>query len=363
MDLIDEQGRILGLVNVIDALAVFVVAAVVVAGVAFVLQPEPESPAPPDTASAKAVLDLGTQPAYVVEYISPGDTYSTGPNSNLTVTDVYVTPAQEGVRTFVSVELTGIQDEGTIAYHGEPLRIGRQLEMSTDLYQLNGTIRSVGSSLQQGTTTVLLETTVDASTAARIDPDDTYSLAGHDVATVERVDWYATGDPNRRRVFVGLSLRTVDLGDGPRFGSTIVREGTTIPFRTVDFVLSAPIRRIGATELRGEPTTRTVTLELTRVDPALANSLEPGMTEGTDGTTTARITDVRSAPATVILTSQDGNIYLREHPNRKDVTLDAEIRVRQTADGLTFKGRTIQQGSAITLDLGSTTIEAQVVAL
>ncbi|PYZ02874.1 hypothetical protein C8039_08195 [Halogeometricum sp. wsp3] len=42
--MLDEDGNLFGLVNVVDALAALLVIAVVVAGAALVLQSEPESP-------------------------------------------------------------------------------------------------------------------------------------------------------------------------------------------------------------------------------------------------------------------------------------------------------------------------------
>jgi len=57
--IIDDEGRLFGAVNIIDALVVLFVVAVIVAGVALVFggDPEPE----PDIDSTYATLDLGTQ--------------------------------------------------------------------------------------------------------------------------------------------------------------------------------------------------------------------------------------------------------------------------------------------------------------
>lgn len=363
MELIDDEGNLFGLVNVIDTIVVLLVASVVVASVAFVLQPEPEPPAPPETATTQAVLDLGIQPPYVVEQISVGDSSSAGPTGELTVTDVYFSPGQDGAHTLVSVELTDVVRGDIILYNGEPLRLGRQLAIQTDQYQVTGTLRDVGTSLSTETTETLLETTVDASTASQIDPGDAYSLAGRDVATVKSVESYATWNPDQRRVFVGLSLNTVDFGNGPQFGNILVRQGTTIPIQTTDYALTGEIRRVSATELRGEPTTRTVTLQLSNVGPQLADDIEAGMTERNGDETVARITNVETEPATVIVTSQDGQVFLREHPIQRDVTLTADIQVRETTNGPTFKGRSIQQGSTVVVDLGSITVEARVASI
>jgi len=73
MEILDEKGRLFGVVNVIDALAVLLVLAVVAAGAALVLGSEPEPE--PEFASTHATLDLGTQPDYIVAQLNEGDTY------------------------------------------------------------------------------------------------------------------------------------------------------------------------------------------------------------------------------------------------------------------------------------------------
>jgi hypothetical protein len=96
------------------------------------------------------------------------------------------------------------------------------------------------------------------------------------------------------------------------------------------------------------------------VDPDLSSSLGAGLTERVRGETVARLTDVTVTPATVVLTSQDGNVYQRQHPVQKDVTMTAELRVRETSTGVRFKGSALRQGRTVVLDFGTVTVEATV---
>ena len=75
----------------------------------------------------------------------------------------------------------------------------------------------------------------------------------------------------------------------------------------------------------------------------------------------ARLTDVERSESTVVLTSDDGNIYERTHPVNQDIQLTAELSVRETVTGATFKGQTLQRGRTVVLDLGTVTVEATVV--
>lgn len=363
VELIDDQGNLFGFVNVIDALAILIVVAVIVAGVSLFLAPEPEPAEPPETTSKQAVLDLGTVPAYLVEHISVGDSSSPGSTGGLEITEVYVAPSNGGVETLISLNLSGRVDGGQFSYNGQPVHLGRELGIVTDTYQVSGAVRALGSSLKTADTSVLVEATVDSESASRIDAGDRYSLAGRDIATVESVQVFGTNHTDRRRAFIGLSLRTVDLGRGPQFAGTPLRPGGTVPLRTDQYALEGEIRRVGATELRGDPATRTVTLRLPNVDPQLANSLREGTSENDGDGSVVRLIDVDIEPSTVVLTSQDGNIYLREHPVKKDVTLTAELKVRETTTGPTFKGQPLKRGSTIVLDLGTATIQVEVVGL
>lgn len=364
MPVIDDDGNLFGVVNVVDVLAGLLLLAVVVAGAAFALQPEP-APTTPETATVNATLDLGAQPDYIVEAVNEGDTYEPDGSSELTITDVHLTPAGDGTRVLLRVRLEGVERGETITYADAPPRLGRALTVQTDAYTVKGTVRDAGgsNSLRTSTTEVVLSKTLPTARAEQLSVGDTYRVAGREVATVESVTRYATADPNKQRVFVGVSLQTLARDDRPRFAGTDVREGATLPVRTADYAFGGTVDRVGSTELRGEPATRTVTLRLENVDPALADAVSAGMTETSGDRTLARVTDVERENSTVVLTSDSGDIYEREHPVKQDLTLTVDLTVRETASGITFKGRTVKQGSAVTLDLGSVTVRLTVLSL
>ena len=566
MDVIDEDGRLFGAVNVVDALVVLVVFAIALAGIALVTG---EGPAP-ETGERYVTLDFGTQPSGVAEELDVGDTSPlAGELGNLTITDTYMMTSDSGVRVFARVAVTGRTTERRFTFDGEPLRIGRRIQFQNDTYVVNGTIQNVGNAtglpvrertvvlrdtvpagVAQGikrgeeitaggrTTgtvndvavydargpdrrTVYVEATlqtlmrdgaarfggtpveagrtirlpvagsqyngtvervgggldrradeaivtgvVDADTAAQLTVGDTYSVAGQEVATIRNLTVYDTGTPNRKRVYAGLSVRTLGFGEEPRFGSVAfgqgatvrfgnqsyefdasvvrygtadlrtgteevlvtdvvdvdiadrlaegdtytvagqpvatveslvvygtddpdrkriyvglslrtvgfgefpkfgvnqsVREGATIPFRTRSYELAGEIVRVGTLEQPGDPAERTLTLRMENVPPERADSVEQGLTETNGGQTVAEVLDVQVQPAVVTLTSESGEIFEREHPVNKDVTLTVELQVREQASGIRFKGRILQEGNEVVLDLGTTTIRATVVDL
>lgn len=465
LELIDDEGNLFGVVNIIDALVVLLIAAVVVAGVALVVGGD-EPPEPTPTGTTNVTLDLGTQPEFIASAINEGDTYSQGSNTQLTVTDVYAAPGGNQPRVTLRARVQAPLQGGSLSYADAPLRLGRALDIATERYQVSGRIRAVGqgdtltreqttvvvrdristaqaralaagdeirvagrrvatvedvaifptgnaneriafveadletyrsgdtrrfgatpvregqtlqlpteaytlsgriervgSGLDRQSMDVVVGTIVDTETADRIAVGDVATTAGAETATVETVDVYGTANPNRKRVFLGLSLNTVTLGQTPQFGTQPVQRGTQLSVETSSYQLTGRINRVGAVEQRGTPTTRTVTLRLNELREPYAEAIEPGLTERTGGESIARVTAVRTEPHPIIATGQNGSVNVVDHPFLRDVTITAELRVRETTSGLSFKGQLIRQRSTIVLDLGTVTIRAQVVSV
>ena len=462
MPLIDEEGNLFGIINVIDALVILFVLAIVAAGAAFLLQPADSGP---DLSTTHVTLDLGTQPDYLVAEINEGDTYSPGGNNQLTITDVHLTPSDEGTRVIVRAELQGLMNGESIVYADAPPRLGRTLDIETNRYVVSGQIREigesdtlagdtatvvlrdtmlasdarevavgdtirvagrtvatitdvaayatdngadrvvfveatlqthheqgqpqfgghplrrgqvvslptgdytyngrverVGSGFERGSAEVLLETVVDSETANQISEGDVTTVAGHRTAEIESVTTYATQNPDRQRVFVGVSLRTLGYGEREQFGPTPIQRGNTISLEAESYQLSSPIERVGAVDPRGTAATRTVVLRMSEVREQFAESIEPGMTERANGQRIAIINHVAVEPSLIITTGDNGSVNVVEHPINRDVTITAQLRVRETTSGIRFKGQSIQQQSEVVIDLGTVTIEATVVS-
>ena len=467
--LLDDEGRLFGLVNVIDVLVVLLFLAVVVAGVTLLL------PGGGEADTRYATIDLGEQPEYVAERISPGDEWDPdGTAHSLTITDVYrfdvdgstnvtiraavngtqIEPADAGdaptlefrgdrlrlgrtlgidtgeysadgqvtrvdqsgrdlpiqestfvVETQVSsgtideiavgdqfrvagdtfAEITDfeaypsgnstryallaitartINRSGTLRFGDRPVRVGSTVPFETGEYELEGAIVSRGSStIETEQRPLVLQTTVPTSVAADVQPGDEFRIGDTPVVTVEEVTAYATGNANRRRIVLGVNALTRSEDGSLLFGDRQVRIGSSIPVETGKYDIEGEvIRRDGLTE-PGTPTVRTARLQLTNIPPERAEVITEGMTERVRGTETARIVEKTDEPAEVVLESDDGDIFLREHPRNRDVELVAELHVRELDDGsIRFRGETLLAGQTIRLELGSTTIEAELIA-
>jgi len=462
MDVIDEEGQILGVVNVVDALVVLFVLGLAVAGSA-VLFSDSEGPT---TEGPYVTLDLGTQPAFVIEELNEGDTYSPTSNSQITITDVHLTPQSDNTKVTLRAKLEGTMNDDGIVYDGAPPRLGRTLTISTNRYEVEGEIRAVGEKdnlarveptvvlrdtiaasearalsvgdeirvgdrivatvedlavyttedpdqrivyvqttliahrqrgqarfggqpirlgqtvtlpnagytitgtiervgggLERGDIDILLEKTVDIETADRLAEGDTAIVSGKTIATIEHVEMYGTENPERKRAFIGLSLETVGHGERPMFGTTPIQTGRSITIRTPEYTLSGSVERVGHLQQRGAPATRTVTIRMEGIREEFASTIKEGMVERVDGGTVAKIIEVQIEPTTVIVTSDRGNLSVHDHPYNRDVTITAELQVRETTTGTRFKGQPIQQQDTITLDLNSVTVRGTIIRI
>ncbi|SDJ67835.1 DUF4330 family protein [Natronorubrum texcoconense] len=104
-------------------------------------------------------------------------------------------------------------------------------------------------------------------------------------------------------------------------------------------------------------------VELENVRPSVADGLGEGMTETMRGETVATVEDVESEPASVVLQSEDGNIYEREHPQNRDVTMVVELQTTETETGIEFRGERLGVGSSIVLNFDGMNVQGEVSAV
>ena len=355
MEFLDEQGRVFGIVNVIDLLAILFALAVVVAGVALVFSGGSDED--PEFDTRYVTLDLGNQPGYVTERIDADDASSVqNAPDNLTVTDVYITPARgQSSSVTVRARITGQLNErrDRFTFGGSPLILGRELTVETSEYQVSGTVTAVdstGESLDTSTTEVLLTTTMPADIATTISVGDRYRANGQTLATVESMTVYPGNGSSTRRVHIGLSLRTIARYGQPQFGGQAIGLGQPLSVTLGPYDVNGRVTQLGRSSLPGEVTTTTVVMKMADVAPERAANVRTGLTETMGGTQYAEVIDVRSEPSEVVLTSDDGNISLREHPRNVDLYLTVELRTREGEAGLLFHGEPVRLNDRVVLN-------------
>jgi len=340
--LIDDEGNLLGVVNVVDALVLLLVLVVAVAGTGLVLGVGDNSNQETDTTFI--TLDLGTQPDYIVAALNEGDTYSPAGESSLTVTDLYLTPQGEQTRVVVQAELQGLSSKESIEYDGAPPRLGRVLDISTDAYNVAGRISDIGgeSSLDTNTTTVVLQSTVSAADANTVAPGDQITVAGRTAATIEDVAVYPTSNLDRKVLRVEANVNSYASQGTQRFGATALRPGQSVQLPTAESTFTGRIERLGS----GLDTSTTTVLLRDTVSATDASEISSGDKISVDGDIAATIEDVAVYPTT--------------NPERRRVLVEANVSSYRQQDTRRFGTTTLRTGQELTLPTDEYTINGRI---
>lgn len=353
MDLIDENGNLFGAVNVIDALAILLILAVIVAGVAVAGSLSAEETADESPDERYVTIDFGGESLSFAEAVSEGDELTVGDGSDqLTVTDVYAVPVSSG-----SADIT--LRAQFVGQNANEISSGQNISVEADGSSATGSIESVddsGSELNTTHTEVLFEQIVSLETATQIQASDESKVANETVGTVETRSVYPEGN-DQYRVVAGATLTTLERDDNLLYGHASVESDSTIAFATETYALDPTVLETGTTTEPGELTTTTVEIDLNELSQREADQFEPGLTETAGGESWATIVDIDREPASVVIETDDGDLYERQHPSRDDLTLTVELQTRQTDLGLGFKGDSFENGDTVHLDFGVTTIE------
>lgn len=155
--IIDENGRVFGVVNIIDLMVVLVVAAILIAGFALVTgeSPDDETPSPvtlevraenvePYVANAvpsEGAIDSDAIIRLERTAVSPAETVVTDQNGELHLRGH---PRLKTVE--VHVRVVPSRTNGDLRYDGEPIRIGSEISLDFGNVVIDGTITGIDRS-------------------------------------------------------------------------------------------------------------------------------------------------------------------------------------------------------------------------
>jgi hypothetical protein len=232
MELIDEEGRLFGRVNIVDALVVVFALAVIAAGAALVLGGSGSGDTDPSE-TMYVTVETTNQSATA---LSPGPVTYDGADAN--VTDVYYTPN----RAYLRLALDGDRTEDGFQFNREPVRLGANVGVATETASTEGTVveRNTSESFDTETTPITAETTVRSAVAAAVSTGDEQLVEDTTLATVTGIDTMAVnGTHARLTVTLGLQTR---LADGmPHYGGRPVRLGRELAVETDSYEFHAEI--------------------------------------------------------------------------------------------------------------------------
>jgi len=151
MDIIDEKGDLFGLVNIIDALAVLLVVAVLMAGLVLVFG-DTDTDTDTDTITVSITIE-GVQP-YIAEAIETGNV-----SKDVAITEKSVSPAESVVsdasgelhlREHPTNKTVNLQAELRVErssegfqFRGETLRLGSKITLDFPQVRVTGKVTSI----------------------------------------------------------------------------------------------------------------------------------------------------------------------------------------------------------------------------
>jgi hypothetical protein len=239
MEVLDEEGRLFGAVNVVDALVVLCAITIVIAGFALVYAgPSNE---PNDTIHVTLVSEntsaTALEPANLT--LQSGTLSGARRGATATVTDVHRTA---GPRVYLRVALNGTRTDDGFRFEDEPVRIGDTVVVANDRTRATTRIveRDVAPTFSTTTTTVTLEATVRRPVAEAVAAGDEVSVGPTTVATVTDADATARNETHSDlRVSLALETRLVD--GTAHYAGRPVRLGRTIGIETDDYEFAGEV--------------------------------------------------------------------------------------------------------------------------
>jgi hypothetical protein len=349
MQIIDDDGMLLGRLNVIDALAVLLVLSVVVAGIALVGFGDGGQ-----EETRYVTVDFGAQPDYVTERLVVGSQSQTERASgNLTITDRFVSGSAEGTRLVAMVEVEGRLAEGPSAeqsafsYAGEELRFGSALNFTDPTYDATGRVVDIAATeaqLDTQTTSARVEAEIPSSVATQLAVGDGYDVAGQRIATILDIRRFPTDAAGRERVSLGVDLETIE----DRFSGVGLAPDAQVPLEIGGYEFNGRITGVGDIATPGESRVLTATIELRSLEPAQRAAFEASTGSTSRGMRLDRV--VRTEPASVVITSDAGEIFARDHPVLQDVIVEVTVEARQQESSFQFRGERLVIGRELIVD-------------
>jgi hypothetical protein len=350
MAMLDEEGRLFGIVNIVDALVVGLLIALVVGGVA-VVDPFDE----PTRETRYATVDLGEQPTYVATQIESGDAIPASGGRTLAVTDVYRTPGEgTSVAVTVRARLPGTSvpnpnGPGTaFAFRGDHLQTGDELAIDTADYSVSGSVTALdetGQTLPTQQSRVIIETTMSRAQATNVSVGDRQQLGGETVATVRSVQLTPTMDSaTQTRALVGVELTALARDDTATYAGQPLTFGTSLPVATSEYRLQGEILRRGQAQI-----------ETHRIPVVVETTISPDVADA------VAVNDRYRIGATTVATLRTRTVYPTAGATTQRALLGLEVLTTNVSTTAAFAGTPIQIGNRIPFRTAEYNLTGQIV--
>lgn len=239
MAIVDEKGRLFGIVNIVDLVVVVGLLAVVAGGL-FLVTSGDETDSEPEPVETEAILVFSGENPWVVEQMEQRGTVLAGKNGfNVTLDEQYVAGNTSGtVDGAFAATIEGnrpIQPTETVQLDGEQVSIKTRVVTVGD------------ADLDTERTPMSVTTRVPAAVAANVNPGTDLTVADQQVGTVTDVAVLGTNGDNTT-LHIGVELDTVSLGTQRYVGTTPLAVGSKLHLSTAELDVTGRISRVGTTD-------------------------------------------------------------------------------------------------------------------
>ncbi|WP_254272355.1 DUF4330 family protein [Haloarcula marina] len=246
---IDGEGRLFGVINVVDALVVAVLLSAVLAGAGLVLGgPDNSSPDEPTRYATFAYAVPLPSDATGLETGDTLDAAPAGDPMDVVAVTRSVTPDGEAylvARVAYTGDLSGewVWGDGLLRDQQRPLYGGDETEVMTHGHRTRADILAIDQTdTALPTTRVGVTIAVNESVADSVAPGTDVRVSGDHVATIERIADEPTDDGTRE---ISLELTAWNRSGTPWFGGRALRVDNRIAVVTDDAVLAGRLQRVG----------------------------------------------------------------------------------------------------------------------
>jgi len=257
MKIVDNDGRLFGLVNVIDLLVILLAIAVVTAGLSLsgigsTSQSDVSNSKPDSSESAEdtryATIEVSSQPDYLADLVVTNQTVTIR-GQNATIVDIYRTPINAEVGLTLRVQLNTTNE---FQFANESILLGNQLTVASESYQITGTVTELSKtkkSLPVSNHTFALRAEVPPAVADVVSVGNRHIINGKTVANIESVSTenHSSVSSGNESIVVEITLWTIRRNGTRYYARHPVRLGTTVSFQTPQYSLSGQIISIQKT--------------------------------------------------------------------------------------------------------------------
>ncbi len=373
--LIDSKGRIFGKINIIDLLIILVIVVLVVLALKFFVLPPREyvyvqlqlCEEGPFTWSGTYVVNCGNVPIYFSRSVNVGDEIIKLGKTKGRILEVSSNPITlETEDTEMRIELLSRKKKDGYEYYSQAIKAGSELRISTLNANIVGKIQSfsVNDSAARKEfkiKEVEIKAVNQSSEILRglTRNDVEVDLTGKTIATIIDFEPVPKLD-NKIDLTVKARLVTEKNGDSYWFKNLKVKIGYPIFIETQKVIFAGVITNVD--EIEAQTVNKEMIIEvMLREQPLwISDSISIGDKEQYLGRTIMEVVGKDVQPSAVIINSNEGLVYAREHSYLQDIKLRLNVLADQRAGNWFYKDGFVKIGQKIIINTDKISVEGEI---